>query len=44
MFTDADLICLLLEVKRFNRDDEKILKRVSEFENVIVVLNKIDER
>ena len=43
MFTDADLICVLLEVKRFNRADEKILQRVSEFEKVIVVLNKIDE-
>lgn len=43
MFADADLICVLLEVKRFNRDDEKILQRVIKFEKVIIVLNKIDQ-
>lgn len=43
MFTEADLICVLLDVKRFNRNDEKILQRVSKFEKVIVVLNKIDQ-
>ena len=43
MFTEADLICVLLDVKRFNRNDEKILQRVSKIEKVIVVLNKIDQ-
>jgi len=43
MFTEADLICVLLDVKRFNQNDEKILQRVSKLEKVIVVLNKIDQ-
>ncbi|MFV2032507.1 MAG: GTPase Era, partial [Gammaproteobacteria bacterium] len=43
MFFDADLICVLLDVKRFNSDDEKILHRVREFDRVMVVLNKIDQ-
>jgi GTP-binding protein Era len=43
MFTDADLICVLLDVRRFNRNDEKILQRVSKFDKVIIVLNKIDQ-
>ncbi|MCH7881105.1 MAG: GTPase Era [Proteobacteria bacterium] len=43
MFADADLICVLLEVRRFNRNDEKILQRVSKFDKVIIVLNKIDQ-
>lgn len=43
MFTEADLICVLLDIKRFNRNDEKILQRVSKIEKVIVVLNKIDQ-
>lgn len=42
MLPDADLICVLLDVKRFNGDDEKILQRVSHFKNVVIVLNKID--
>lgn len=42
MLPDADLICVLLDVKRFNGDDEKILQRVSQFKNVVIVLNKID--
>lgn len=43
MLSDVDLICVLLEVKRFNQDDEKILKRVENFDNVMIVLNKIDQ-
>lgn len=42
MLPDADLICVLLDIKRFNGDDEKILQRVSQYKNVIIVLNKID--
>ena len=43
MFTDSDLICVLLDVRRFNRNDEKILQRVSKFDKVLIVLNKIDQ-
>jgi len=43
MFSDADLICVLLDVKRFNRDDENILQRVSSFRRVIIVVNKVDQ-
>ena len=43
MLSDADLICVLLEVKGFNQDDEKILKRVEDFDNVAIILNKIDQ-
>jgi GTP-binding protein Era len=43
MLADSDLICVLLEVKHFNQDDEKILKRIESFENVAIVLNKIDQ-
>jgi GTP-binding protein Era len=42
MLPDADLICVLLDIKRFNGDDEKILQRVSQYKNVVIVLNKID--
>ena len=43
MFDDADLICVLVEVGHFNQDDEKILQRVSDYSNLLVVLNKIDQ-
>ncbi len=43
MLADADLICVLLDVKHFNGDDKKILERVAKRENVIIVLNKIDK-
>lgn len=43
ILSDVDLICLLLEVKHFNKDDEKILKRVEDLDNVVIVLNKIDQ-
>ena len=43
MFEDADVICVLLDVTFFNRDDEKILARVSAYDNVIVVVNKTDQ-
>ncbi len=43
MLADADLICLLVDVRRFNGDDEKILQRVADQRNVLIVLNKIDQ-
>ena len=43
MLEDADLICVLIDVNDYTHDDEKILQRVSQFSNVLVVLNKIDQ-
>lgn len=40
---DADLICVLIDTSDYNRDDEKILQRVSGYKNLLVVLNKIDQ-
>ena len=42
MFDDADLICVMLDVTQFNQEDEKILERVKQYDNVLVVVNKID--
>ncbi len=43
MLTDVDLICVLLDVRNFNGDDEQVLKKVENMDNVILVLNKIDQ-
>ena len=43
MLEDADMICVLLEVKKFNQDDEKILQQIESYNNVAIVLNKIDQ-
>ncbi|MDH3762227.1 MAG: GTPase Era [Gammaproteobacteria bacterium] len=43
MFDDADLICVLLDINFFNQDDEKILQRVAGYENVLIVVNKVDQ-
>jgi len=43
MLEDADLICVLLDVAHFNREDEKILQRVSGYNKVLLVINKIDQ-
>jgi len=43
MLSDADLICVLLDINSINGDDEKILSRVKGRDNVIIVLNKIDQ-
>lgn len=43
LLSDVDLVCVLIEVKHFNRDDEEILKRVEDLDNVVIVLNKIDQ-
>ena len=42
MFDDADLICVLLDVTNYDRDDEKILDRVCRYGNVLIVVNKVD--
>ena len=42
MFDDADLICVMIDITQFNQEDEKILARVKSYENVLVVVNKID--
>lgn len=44
MLDDSDLICVLLDVSSYNQDDEKILQRVSRFNKVLIVLNKIDQK
>jgi GTPase len=40
---DADLVCVLLDARHFNQDDEKILQRVAGRRNLMLVLNKIDQ-
>ncbi len=40
---DADLVCVLLDVRHFNQDDESILRRVSTRTNLLLVLNKVDQ-
>ena len=39
---DADLVCVLLDIGDFDRDDEKILERIAALEQVLIVVNKID--
>ena len=43
MMAESDLIIVMLEVKNFNQDDIKILQRTEAFDNVTLVLNKIDQ-
>lgn len=43
MLADADLLCILLDVRHFNGDDVSILERVKQQTNAVVVLNKIDQ-
>ncbi len=43
MLDDVDLICVLLEVRDFNQDDEQILQMVKNHDKVVLVLNKIDQ-
>jgi GTP-binding protein Era len=43
IFDDADLICILVDIAHFNQDDEKILRRVADYENVLIVVNKVDQ-
>ncbi len=43
MLGDVDLICVLLEARSINGDDEQILQRLQQHKNVIVLINKIDQ-
>ncbi|MDH3390086.1 MAG: GTPase Era [Gammaproteobacteria bacterium] len=43
MLDDADLICVLLDITHYNRDDEKILQRVGAYKNLLLVVNKVDK-
>ncbi len=43
MLDDVDLICVLLEVRDFNQDDEQILQMVKNHDKLVLVLNKIDQ-
>ncbi len=44
MLDDADLICVLLDVAHYNKDDEKVLSRVASYDRVLIVLNKTDQK
>jgi GTPase len=43
MLGDVDLICVLLEAKSINGDDEQILQRLRQYHNVLIIINKIDQ-
>ena len=43
MLADADLICVLLDIRHFNKEDEAILQRVGQHKKLVIVLNKIDQ-
>lgn len=43
MLDDADLVCVLLDIRHFNKEDEAILQRVARPEKLVIVLNKIDQ-
>ena len=43
MLDDADLICVLLDITHFNQDDEKVLRRIAGYSNVLIVVNKVDQ-
>lgn len=40
---DADLICVLLDITRFNQSDIDILARVGDHGKLLLVINKIDQ-
>jgi GTPase len=39
---DSDLICVLLDVTRFNADDHRILERLRDRPNLLLAINQID--
>jgi GTPase len=43
MLNDVDLICVLLEARSINGDDEQILQRLQKHSNVLILINKIDQ-
>jgi GTP-binding protein Era len=43
VLADVDLICVLLDAKSFNGDDETILRSVEKYPSVLLVLNKMDQ-
>ena len=42
MLKDVDLICVLIDARQLDQDDEMILQRLQDADNVILVLNKMD--
>ncbi len=40
---DVDLVCVLLDVRNINGDDEEVLKKVEKLPNRVLLLNKIDQ-
>lgn len=43
VLSDVDLLCVLLDVRQINGDDDLVLKKIENRENVLLVLNKIDQ-
>ena len=43
VFEDADLLCVLLDITRFDEDDCRIIERVCGHGNPLLVVNKIDQ-
>ena len=43
VIVDVDLICVLLDVRNINGDDEEVLQKVENKQNLVLVLNKIDQ-
>lgn len=43
MLDDVELICVLVDIRNFRKEDEKILDRIKQYKNVVIVLNKIDQ-
>ena len=43
VIVDVDLICVLLDVRNINGDDEEVLQKVESKKNLVLVLNKIDQ-
>jgi len=44
MLNDVDLVCVLLEARKITAEDEKILTLIKPLKQVVIVLNKIDQR
>lgn len=42
MMNDVDLVCVLIEVNSFQKQDKEIIESLKDVKNVIFILNKID--
>lgn len=43
LLSDVDLICVLLDVRNFNGDDEQVLQQIENRDNLVLILNKMDQ-